>query len=178
MTPADSPGEGGPRATLISGDALFGSNPADPRPLSDAPLALERLRPVGQAVVLVGDRIAGRMLPADPADRLAWIRSQFDTDDLAVVAFDETAVASPGNGTDAPLVGRWNRLREAWGAERLITPHAVAVGPARRAGLTVIRIGPGDGSRAGSVERADHVVRDLLDAVRCVITTDAFAARP
>ena len=178
MTSADRRVVPGSGAILVSGDVLFGGDPADPRPLSDASTALERLHPIGQPVVLVGERIAGRMLKADPAERLAWVRTQLGSGDLPVVACDEETPIPSGGGTDRAHAERWAELRETWQAGWLITDHAAAVGPARRAGLTVIRIGPGDGSLAGSVERADPVVRDRLDAVRCVMTVDAFAARP
>jgi hypothetical protein len=178
MTPADLAGPAGRASILVAGDVLFGDDPADPRPLSDARLAIERLGWFGRPVVLVGERIAGRLLPSGRGEREAWVRAQLGSEDLLVELFDETAAVAQGDGTDRPLVERWGGLRDAWDADRLITGNPGSVGPARRAGITVVRIGPGDGSFAATVERADHVARDLLGAVRCVMIADAFSPGP
>jgi hypothetical protein len=178
MTPPDPSGPAGRAAILVAGDLLFGDDPADPRPLSDARLAIERLGWFGRPVVLVGERIAGRLLPAGHGEREAWVRAQLGSEDLLVELFDEAAGAASGDGTDRLKVERWGGLRDIWDADRLITGNPGSVGPARRAGMTVVRIGPGDGSFAGAVERPDHVARDLLDAVRYVMTADTFSAGP
>ena len=69
-------------------------------------------------------------------------------------------------------------LRREWQADRLVTSRDSDVGPARRAGLIVVRIGPRDPASAPSVERADHEARDLLDAVSRLMTADVFGELP
>lgn len=174
MTATDPPSGAGTAGILISAESLFGTDPAAPRPLADAQVAIERLGWIGQPVVLVGDEIAGRRLPTDPDDRMRWVRTQLGSPDLAVVPFEE---GTAGRSTDVATrlaVEYWSRLREDWQADRLVTGRGSSVGPARRAGLTVVRIGPRGSASGPSVERADHDARDLLDAVSRLMTADIF----
>ena len=91
---------------------------------------------------------------------------------------DELDAEGPNEATRRGAVEGWRQLGETWHADRLITDRDSSVGPARRAGLTVVRIGPRDPGPAPSCERADHEARDLLDAVRCLLTADAFGRPP
>jgi hypothetical protein len=166
------------RATriLIGLDTLLIEDPAAPRPTEDAQTALERLAWIGRPVVLAGAVIAGRKLPVDPDERAAWVRAILHADDLSVASFDEMPVERAGDAADRLAVDRWLALRDAWRAGRLITRHDGSVGPARRAGLEVIRIGPRSRSTTATIERPDVEARDLLDAVSRLLAHDAFAA--
>ncbi len=64
--------------------------------------------------------------------------------------------------------------RRAW----LLTAHPSSIGPARRAQLGVIHIGPRTVDVPASVERADRRARDLLDAVSQLLTMDTFERPP
>ncbi len=162
---------------LISADSLFETAAGAPRALADAPAAIERLRWIGRPVVLVGDELAGRRLPAEPEDRLSWVRTHLEVADLLIVAFDESAARRSGDAADQLAAEQWGRLRDEWQADRVLTGHDPSVGPARRAGLTVVRIGPRGRTPGATVKRADHEARDLLDAVSRLITADTFGGR-
>ena len=163
---------------LIAADSLFEAGPEAPRALADAPAAIERLGWIGRPVVLVGEELADRRLPAAPEDRLSWVRTNLGIADLVIVAFDEVGSGRSGDAADQLATEQWDRLRDEWQADRLVTGNEASVGPARRAGLTVVRIGPRGAAPAATVERANHEARDLLDAVSRLITADTFGDRP
>lgn len=163
---------------LTSADSLFEAVSGEPRALADAYAAIERLGWIGRPVVLVGEELADRRLPAEPEDRLSWVRAHLELPDLAMVAFDEAGSGRSGDAAERQAAEQWGQLRDEWQADRLITAHEPSVGPARRAGLTVVRIGPRGSTPGASVERADYEARDLLDAVSHLITADTFGGRP
>lgn len=174
MPPAEPGSEADPKRVLVSAETLFGDGADGPRPLADAGAAIERLGWVGQPVIVIGDRIRGRRLPDDPRDRIAWVRSQLGLPDVAAVVVDDPDADHPADDADRAATGRWGRLGEEWQADCLVTDRDASVGPAHRAGLTVVRIGPRDPAAGPSVERADHEARDLLDAVLRLMTADVF----
>jgi len=178
MSPVEAgPGAGTPRI-LVAADTLFEDGADAPRPLEHTSAAFERLGWIGQPVVIIGERLAGHRLPADPEDRISWMRACLGAPDVAAAAFVVPDADRPNEATRRGAVEGWRQLGEAWHADRLITDRHSSVGPARRAGLTVVRIGPRDPCPAPSCEHADHEARDLLDAVRCLLTADAFGAPP
>jgi hypothetical protein len=176
MSPTEPVSSGDLGGILVSLESLFGDDSDTPAPLPEAAVALERLAWIGRPVVLVGDEIAGRRLPADPQQRLAWVRARFDVPDLAALTWDEPVVIRAGEALERTAVDRWSTLRDDLKADRLITRRESSVGPARRAGFTVVRIGPRGPAPGPSIERADHEARDLLDAVSRLMTADVFGA--
>jgi hypothetical protein len=158
---------------LISVEALFGDGADAPNPHADARAAIERLGWIGQPVVVIGDEIGGRRLPCEPADRISWVRSRLGVPDVAAVVV-EPDVDHAGEAADRAATARWGTLSGQWQADRLVTDRASSVAPARRAGLTVVQIGPRDPASGPPVERADLEARDLLDAVSLLMTADAF----
>ena len=164
-----------PPGLLLSLDILVVDDPAAPRPLDTAASALERLGWIGRPVVLAGHQLIGRRLPEAPEDRITWVRSTFDSPGLAVAAFDEPEPERAGAALDRRTVEAWTALRREWAARWLLTSRAASVGPARRAGLSVVRIGPRESGGRGAIERADREARDLLDAVSQLLAGDAFA---
>jgi hypothetical protein len=166
--PAERPG------ILVALDVLVGGDPSAPRPLDSAAAALDRLGWLGRPVLLAGRELLGRRLPEAAADRVAWVRASFERDDLEVHAFDEPEADRAEELAHA--VEQWAAVRELCQADWLLTSRAATVGAARRADLAVARIGPRDPDGVAAVERADYDARDLLDAVRHLLTRDAFAA--
>ncbi len=159
---------------LIGGSTLFSDGGPVPRPLAKARIALERLRELGEPVVLVGNDLGGRSLPDDPRDRVAWVRERLDIPWLTVVAFDEPGAGRPMDPTTKHADGSWVSLRSTWRAESLLTSFESSVGAARRAGLNVIRIGARGTGADPTHPRADYEAIDLLDAVRHLAFSDAF----
>ena len=177
--PPVEPGPGASRpGILISVDTLFEEGVDPPQPLEDARAAIERLGWIGEPVVVIGDQIGGRRLPFEPQDRVTWVRSHLDLPDVAAVVVDEPDADHPTEDLERAATERWAMLRSEWHADRLVTSRDSSVGPARRAGLIVVRIGPRDPASAPSVERADHEARDLLDAVSRLMTADVFGEAP
>ena len=170
--PRDSP------SILITLETLVVQDPSAPRPLADAAAALERLGWVGRPVVLAAGELLGRRLPAAPDERADWVRTAFRVPDLAVAAFDEPAADRAGDDAERDAIDHWAAIRSAWNADWLVTGRASSVGPARRADLVVVRIGPRASGAAATIERADHEARDLLDAVSQILASDTFAAEP
>ena len=161
---------------LVEASALFSDGGGVPRPLGKSGVALERLRSIGEPVVLVGRVLGGRPLPDDTAERVAWVRVSLDVPWLRLAAFDEAAEGG-GRATDPTLehaVERWVAMRSSWEAETLITSHESSVGAARRAGLTVLRVGARGPGSDPTVPRADYEAIDLLDAVRHLMLLDTF----
>ena len=165
-------------AILVALDVLVGSDPSAPRPHEATVTALERLAWIGRPVVLAGQELLGRSLPPDAADRVSWVRSMLGAGDLAVEVFDEPTADRAGEAADRRAVEQWAAVRDAWGAAWLLTASATSVGPARRADLAVVHIGPRDEDPGTAVERADHEARDLLDAVSKLLVHDTFVGRP
>ena len=176
------PVEPGPAASrpriLISVDALFATGVDAPQPLEDVGAAIERLAWIGEPVLVIGDQIGGRRLPREPQDRITWVRAHLGLPDVAAVVVDEPDADHPTEDLEHAATERWATLRREWQADRLVTSRRSYVGPARRAGLLVVRIGPRDPASATSVERADHEARDLLDAVSRLMTADVFGEAP
>lgn len=164
-------------AILVALDVLVVADPEAPRPLEAAPTALDRLGWVGRPVVLAGRELLGRGLPPDAEHRAAWVRAMLGDDDIAVHAFDEPTSDRPGEAAARRAIEQWAAARDAWAAAWLLTARAASVGPARRADLSVVRIGPRDADRGTAVERADHEARDLLDAVSALLVHDTFTAQ-
>ena len=160
------------RRILIEVAALFSDGAADPRPLADACLALERLAELGEPVILVGEELAGRRLPRDRQDRLDWVRGVLAAPGRVIVAVDEDAGLSDGAQPDP--AERWAHLQVAWDTDTLITSSRSSVVPARRAGLRVVCVGPREPALRPTMSRADHEARDLLHAVRQLVAVDAF----
>jgi hypothetical protein len=163
------------RGILVALDVLVVQDPSSPRPLDSAGTALDRLAWIGRPTVLAGREVFGRRLPEDEGDRIAWVRATFGREDLDVHPFDEPE--SDRAGDIAHAVERWTAARELWQAGWLVSSRATSIGPARRADLRVVRIGPRGSDAAAAVERADYEARDLLDAVSHLLTRDAFAGR-
>ena len=171
--PTDPSERGG---ILVGLDVLVVDDPNAPRPLDDAATALDRLSWIGRPIVMAGTELSGRRLPEADDERVAWVCAAFGTDELDVHPFDEPEANRVGEPSARDAVARWAEVRDLWDATWLITSRATSVGPARRAGLAVIRIGPRAAEGVATVERADHEARDLLDAVGHLLTLDAFAA--
>jgi len=166
---------------LLGGSTLFSDGGPNPRPLAKAGVALERLRTLGEPVVLVGRELGGRLLPDDDSDRVAWVRASLDVPWLRIVAFEESGAGRSTDSAADQVVERWTRLRSTWHAETLLTSFESSVGAARRAGLAVIRIGARGPRPDPTVPRADYEASDLLDAVRHLIVQATFgepAAEP
>jgi hypothetical protein len=171
--PTDPTGRPG---ILVALDVLVVDGPTAPRPLDSAATALDRLNWIGRPVVMAGHELVGRRLPEAADERVAWVRAAFGKDDLDVHPFEEPGLDRAGELSASHAVERWTEVRDAWGATWLLTSRITSVGPARRAGLAVVRIGPRpDG--AAAVERADHEARDLLDAASHLLASDAFATK-
>lgn len=173
-----APAEGSSRPAariLVALEVLMVDDPERPRAAAEASVALDRLGTLGEPVVVVGSDIAGRQLPDDPERRVAWVRMALDRPRLAVALFDEPEGERTGDGKGRPTSAeRWQELASGWGADRLFTQRASSVGPARRAGLEVVWIGPQPGTVAASVERPNHEARDLLEGVRILQVDAAF----
>ncbi len=161
---------------LVGGSTLFSDRGAIPRPLAKSRVALERLRSLGEPVVLVGRELGGRPLPDEAGDRIAWVRACLDVPWLKLVAFDEAGAVRPTDPFAEQAMERWADLRSTWRAMHLLTGFETSVGAARRAGLTVIRIGARGPGVDPTLPRADYEAFDLLDAVRHLIVADTFAA--
>jgi hypothetical protein len=159
---------------LVELDTLIVQDPADPRAVDDAGLALDRIAGVADPIVLAGDRVAGRLLPADSDERIAWVREALDRPELRV----RPTVAQPSErrteAADRSLVNAWRAIRPDRGPTWLLTGDPRAVGPARRAGLRVVRIGPRPASIEADIERPDYEARDLRDAVNHLLVSDVF----
>jgi len=161
---------------LISLDALVVHRVEQPTALEEAPVALRRIGWMGRPIILVGKRVADRELPADGSDREAWVRATVGLGAYSVVAFDEPVVERMPSDTDSAAVEPWRELAEAHGGTWLVTDQARQVGPAHRAGLKVILIGPSDGQPW--LQRPDYQARDLRDAVGHLLAADVFAHPP
>lgn len=170
MTTEAERGAGG---ILIALDALIAPRAEPPTALDDAPMALGRIGWVGRPIVLVGMQVAGRDLPHDATDREAWVRATLGRGAYAVVpSEDPSAGRGPGDADD----GRAEHWREVGAAQMgtwLVTDRPREVGPARRAGLKVIVIGPSDPQPR--LQRPDYQARDLRDAVGHLLAEDVFA---
>lgn len=166
----------GCRGILIALDVLVVDDPMAPHPMDSAGIALDRLGWIGRPTVLAGRELLGRRLPEDAVARVAWVRTAFEDDELDVRAFDEPADRA-GGLANRQAAERWAEARAACEADWLLTSRATSVGPARRARLSVVLIGPRGADGPARVERADHEARDLLEAVSHLLTIDAFAAR-
>ena len=74
--------------------------------------------------------------------------------DLRAAVVDELAGERQGEAAERAASERWGALREGWGAATLVTGSDDSVGPARRAGLIVVRIGPRAGAPGPSTGEA------------------------
>jgi hypothetical protein len=158
---------------LISLDALIANRAEQPTALEEAPVALRRIGWMGRPIILVGERVANRELPAAGADREAWVRAAVGVGAYSVVAFEERPIdKGPRDGGDAAVEG-WRELAEEQGGTWLVTEQAQQVGPAHKAGLKVILIGPNDAQPW--LQRPDYQARDLRDAVGHLLAEDVFA---
>jgi hypothetical protein len=147
---------------------------AEPHRLDEATVALDRLALIGEPVVLAGEEVAGRRLPPTVEERIAWVRRALDRPEIEVAACAEPGAVRGSDTGEREAVGRWREIGDAWQAGRLVTSRPSSVGPARRAGLEVVRIGPRGGTTAAAIERPDHEARDLLHAVSLLLATDTF----
>ena len=157
---------------LISLDALVVQRTDQPSAIDEAPVALRRIGWIGRPIILVGEHVAGRELPADPREREAWVRATIGRGAYAVVHFEEPS-ADRGGSQEGQGVERWGQVREAQHGTWLLTDRPRQVGAARKAGLKVILIGPSDPQPRG--QRPDYQARDLRDAVGHLLTMDVFA---
>jgi len=158
---------------LITLEALVVPRAANPTALDEAPAALRRIGWIGRPLVIVGTHVADRQLPLDDDEREAWVRGTLGAGAFALVPFE---APMPERGTDgAGRAGeQWRSLRDANDATWLVTDTATHVGPARKAGLKVIVIGPSDPDPG--VQRPDYQARDLRDAIGHLLAVDVFAA--
>ena len=159
---------------LISLEALVVQRTDKPTALDEAAVALRRIGWIGRPVILMGQHVAGRDLPADPSRREAWVRSSVGRGAYAVVPFDDPSTGRGGHSDQA--ADEWREVREAQHGTWLLTDQPRQVGPARQAGLKVILIGPGDAHP--SLHRPDYRARDLRDAVGHLLTMDVFGVSP
>lgn len=153
---------------LVALGVLVRPSAAGPRAVETSGRALERLGWVGRPVILAGQTVAGRQLPAADAERQAWARHILGDDEIEVITFDPPTPER--HGDDGIALERWRTLTEAHRARWLIEtgwPTALA----RRAGLSVIEVG---GRATTAAERADHEARDLLDATNHLLMTETF----
>jgi hypothetical protein len=158
---------------LISLDALTVQRTEQPAALEDAPVALRRIGWIGRPIILVGPQVAGRDLPADVADREAWVRSSIGSGAYAVVPFEEPAGERAAT-QDGAAVEQWRQVRDDQHAAWLLTDRPRQVGAARQAGLKVILIGPT--APQPRLHRPDYQARDLKDAVGHLLTVDVFSS--
>jgi hypothetical protein len=165
-------------AVFVELDALIVQDPADPRAVDDAGLVLDRVAGLADLVVLAGDRVAGRLLPVDPDQRIAWVRQALDRPELRVVSVAGQPSERRTGAADQSQVGAWRGIRQDWPVAWLLTGDARAVGAARRGGLRVIRIGPRPAGIEADIERPDYEARDLRDAVNHLLVTDVFPTVP
>jgi hypothetical protein len=169
MTPGAEPPAAG---ILISLDALVVHRAEQPIALEEAPVALRRIGWMGRPIILVGDRVADRELPADGRDREAWVRATVGLGAYSVVAFEEPSLER-GPGDDSAAAEPWREVAQAHGGKWLVTDRPRQVGPAHQAGLKVILIGPSDAQPW--LQRPDYHARDLRDAVGHLLAVDVFA---
>lgn len=162
------------RAVLVELDTLIVQDPADPRAVDDAGLALDRVAGVAEPIVLARERVAGRLLPADPDERIAWVREALDRPEARVLPIVAQPSERRTEAADRSLVSAWRAIRPDGSPAWLLTGDPRAVGPARRAGLRVVRIGPRPASVEADVERPDYEARDLRDAVNHLLVSDVF----
>jgi hypothetical protein len=158
---------------LVELETLVVSRGSDPVALAEAPAALRRIGWIGRPVVIAGTQIGTRQLPADVGKREAWVRASLGAGAYAVVAFE----AKPSErGTDGAQqeAEKWTSLRDEHEATWLLTDGSDDVGPARKAGLRVIVIGPA-ASRPG-VQPPNYRARDLRDAVGHLLAADVFSS--
>ena len=142
VMPPEPAGQG-TAGILISLDALTVQRAEQPAALEDAPVALRRIGWIGRPIILVGDKVAGRDLPRDAADREAWVRASIGSGAYAVVPF-EAPSAERATTQDGEAVDQWRQVRTDQHATWLLTDRARQVGAARQAGLKVVLIGPAD----------------------------------
>ena len=163
---------GSRRRILVEAAVLFSDGAADPHPVADACLALERLGWVGEPVILVGRELAGRRLPDGTQDRLAWVRASLGGPERLIVAMDDGT--GPDDGDQPGPSEPWAGLQAKWDADTLVTSRQASVASGRRAGLTVVSIGPRGPAANPTMPRADIEALDLLDAARRLIAADTF----
>jgi hypothetical protein len=157
---------------LISLDALTVQRAEQPVALEEAPVALRRIGWIGRPIILVGDKVAGRDLPREAADREAWVRASIGSGAYAVVPFEDPS-AERAATQDGEAVDQWRQVRTDQHATWLLTDRARQVGAARQAGLKVVLIGPADPQPR--IHRPDYQARDLKDAVGHLLTVDVFS---
>jgi hypothetical protein len=176
LVPADrSELDAAPRGTvLVELDTLIVQDPVDPRAVDDAGLALDRVAGVADPIVLAGERVAGRLLPADRDERIAWVREALDRPGLQVLPTVVQHSERRTEAADRSLVSAWRAILPDGGPAWLLTGDPRAVGPARRAGLRVVRIGPRPAGIEADIERPDYEARDLRDAVNHLLVSDVF----
>ncbi len=167
-------GAAGRPRILVDVSTLFSDGGEVPRPLARAGVALERLRTLGEPIVLVGAELGGRPLPEDEGERLAWVRASLDAPDLVLVPFEGGWAGRPTDPKAEHAVQRWVDLRSTWDADTLLTTLESSVGAARHAGLRVIRIGARGSSEDPTLPRADYEAFELLDAVLHLLVADTF----
>jgi hypothetical protein len=171
----DEPARG---AVFVDLDTLIVQDPGDPRAVDDAGLALDRVAGLANPVVLAGDRVAGRLLPANPEERIAWVREALDRPELRVVPVAGQHGERRTEAADRSQVDTWRAIRSGPGIAWLLTGDPRAVGPARRAGFRVVRIGPRPAGVEADIERPDYEARDLRDAVNHLLVNDVFPSVP
>ena len=169
--PAESVGQPSP-GILISLDALVVQRADQPTAIDEAPVGLRRIGWIGRPIILVGEQVAGRDLPADRHERERWVRATIGSGAYAVVHFDDPST-DRGLGREGHGVDQWADVRDAQHATWLLTDRSRQVGAARKAGLKVIVVGPPDPQHRG--QRPDYQARDLRDAVGHLLTMDVFA---
>jgi hypothetical protein len=168
---AESAGQPSP-GILIALDTLVVQRADQPTAIDEAAVALRRIGWIGRPIILVGDQVAGRDLPADAHEREAWVRATIGSGAYAVVHFEDPST-DRGLGQEGHGVERWAEVRDAQHATWLLTDRSRQVGAARKAGLKVIVLGPPDPQPRG--QRPDYQARDLRDAVGHLLTMDVFA---
>jgi len=176
MTPGRGATNG--EVILVALSVLVMRGPDAPVAAPGAADALERLSALGRTIILAGDVVAGRRLPADAEARERWVRAVIGRAvDVQVVPFDAPAWELHDVAGETIAQDAWKKVRSEQGATWLITDARADIRAARTAGLHVVLAGPRP-SEEPLAAHADIAARDLADAARLLLAQDLFGQVP